>query len=252
MAKVTAVRGKFDMDNLGLDRDGDVTFSPTNVRVTYAPGDYTDFGGSYAPGPGGTVIGTVTSITNVAGGKTTFTVTDANADAQTVFNYIQANDIRGAEEYILRDDDTLAGGGKADTLYGFGGADQIDGGAGRDVLVGGAGKDALTGGADADRFTYWAATDSGVKSSARDTILDFSHADGDRIDLKAIDADATTTDVNDKFHLVSAFTGHAGELVIVAGASGYVVQADTDGVGGADFAILVKSDTPLGAGDFSF
>lgn len=252
MALVTAVRGKLDMDNLGLDRDGDISFSPTNVRVTYDPKDYTDFGGSFAPGPGGTVMGTITSIDNVVNGKSNFTVSNANADAQTVFAYIQANDIRGAEEYILRGDDSFAGGGKGDTLYGFAGKDSLDGGGGNDVLAGGAGKDALTGGAGADKFTYWDAGDSGTASSARDTIFDFSHADGDKIDLRAIDADSTTTDVNDKFHLVSAFTGHAGELVIVGGPSGYVVQADTDGVGGADFAILVKADAPLGGGDFSF
>ena len=252
MALVTAVRGKLNMEKLGLDRDGDVEFSPTNIRIAYNAKDYTDFGGSFTPGPGGTVTGTINSITNVENQKTTFTVSNVNADAETVFGFIANDDVLGAQSYILRNDDGVVGSDANDVLYGFAGADSIDGGEGKDKIVGGLGKDALTGGGKADLFIFTEVTDSGTASSARDTVFDFSLAEKDRIDLKAIDANANTLDVNDKFKLVDAFSGVAGELIIKGGSAGYVVQGDTNGDGAADFAILVKADAPLVANDLNF
>lgn len=250
MAVVITKRGALDMSDLGFDRDGTGSASPTNIRLTYTDGGFTDFGGSYTFGPGGTINGTVRNISNFADGNETFTVSGVNADAQTLFNFINANDIQGAQAYVLRDDDTITGGTRADTLYGYGGSDTINGGAGRDILVGGEDKDSLTGGAGADKFTYWSDEDSGRRIADRDTILDFSHADGDKIDLKAIDADEHTDAVNEKFSFVSAFSGEAGELLVKQVANGWLVQGDTDGRGGADFAILVQADGPLVMADF--
>lgn len=251
MAIVTAKRGALDMSDLGFDRDGSAAASPTNIRLTYTEGGFTDFAGQYQFGPGGQITGTVDSITNVdARGRTTFTVGSVDSEAARLFGFINAGDIQGAIAYVLRDDDTLTGVAKNDTLYGFGGDDTIIGGSGRDVLVGGEGKDSLTGGAGADIYRYWSDEDSGTRAGERDTIFGFSHADGDKIDLRAIDANEHTTR-NDPFTVVEAFTGRAGQLVLTSTDAGWLVQGDTDGRDGADFAILVRQvDGPLVSTDF--
>lgn len=132
-------------------------------------------------------------------------------------------------------------------LAGSAGKDQLIGNAAANALSGGDGADRITGGAGADRFVYGALTDS--DGNARDQILDFSRADGDRIDLRAIDAVAGGVD--DAFALVAAFTRAAGQLVAAPNGGGRVlVQGDVNGDGRADFAIEVTSSTALAAGDF--
>lgn len=76
--------------------------------------------------------------------------------------------------------DILVGGDGNDTLWGYGGNDQLRGGAGDDLLLGGNGSDTLTGGAGADRFTFRAAWEGA------DRVVDFSLAQGDRIDVTAL------------------------------------------------------------------
>ncbi|HEY7383936.1 MAG TPA: calcium-binding protein [Beijerinckiaceae bacterium] len=84
--------------------------------------------------------------------------------------------------------DVLLGLGGNDTLLGGFGLDQLRGGAGNDRLIGGAQRDILLGEAGADRFTYLAASDSQPVAALRDRIVDFNRAQGDRIDVSAIDA----------------------------------------------------------------
>lgn len=250
MARVTAgKRSALRMDDLGINLDGTVMPSPTNVRIDYGNGDYTDFGGTFTFLPGGQFTGTVRTVTHVVGGKTLFSVSGANADAQTLFGLIDSGDILGAQAYVLRADDRIDGNGFNDVLYGFDGNDSLFGKAGDDVLVGGKGRDSLNGGQGKDTFAFWSVDDSGPAFAARDTIFAFSHAEGDRIDLSRIDANENTAR-NEKFRLVDAFTGKAGQLTVEEGASGWLVSADTDGKDGADFTIFVKSDTALVAGDF--
>jgi hypothetical protein len=74
------------------------------------------------------------------------------------------------------------------TIRGDAAADRIAGLEGNDTITGGAGADTLTGGGGADRFVYAAPGDSGSGAGAIDRITDFSQAQGDRIDLSAIDA----------------------------------------------------------------
>lgn len=132
--------------------------------------------------------------------------------------------------------DKLFGEAGNDTLLGGAGDDALNGGEGNDVLDGGAGRDGLTGGKGADLFVFGSATDSDW--SAMDWIADFSSAQGDRIDLSAVDAIAGGAD--DAFTLVSGFTGTAGELTISTNKFGTTVSGDTDGNGLADFAFKVK------------
>jgi Ca2+-binding RTX toxin-like protein len=132
-------------------------------------------------------------------------------------------------------------------LFGGSANDVLKGGAGSDLIYGGLGQDDLTGGAGADAFRYQGAGESTAQAS--DHILDF--ASGDIIDLGRIDAVAGGGD--DAFHLVGAFDGQAGELVLSQGASNlWTVSGDTDGNGQADFQILVTvaDGHQLGTGDF--
>jgi serralysin len=147
------------------------------------------------------------------------------------------------------------GGSGADLLFGLGGNDTLKGGVGMDHLVGGAGKDVLTGGTEADHFVYTALSDSGITAATRDVITDFSQADGDKIDLSAIDAN-TKTPGNDAFNFIETnvkFTGHAGELRAYWSATGQIIEGDVNGDKKADFSIALNDPThaiTLGSGDF--
>jgi Ca2+-binding RTX toxin-like protein len=85
--------------------------------------------------------------------------------------------------------DTLTGDKGPDELYGLGGNDDLRGAAGNDKLHGGNGRDKLDGGKGDDSLTGAAGGDTFVFSGLRDgradrdTILDYSRAQGDRIDL---------------------------------------------------------------------
>lgn len=74
-------------------------------------------------------------------------------------------------------DDTCYGGDGADTIRGGQHADSISGGAGNDWISGDRGDDTISGGSGAD--TFYAFRGSGV-----DRILDFSLAEGDRIQFE--------------------------------------------------------------------
>ncbi|MBK8008731.1 MAG: hypothetical protein IPK23_10085 [Rhizobiales bacterium] len=134
----------------------------------------------------------------------------------------------------------LRGLGGSDALFGYGGNDTLDGGDGADSLVGGAGADAIFGGADSDNFTYRFTSESGPKKAQRDTIFDFQ--DGvDLINLSLVDADSVTSGIQQFSYIGEniAFNSTAGALRVLTTASGYTVEADTNGDNRADFAIDV-------------
>jgi Ca2+-binding RTX toxin-like protein len=157
-------------------------------------------------------------------------------------------DIRG-----LQGDDTLYGDGGDDSIDGGAGADLISGGDGSDVLYGGRADraaDVLWGGDGSDAFIFQSIADSSLAVGRQDQIMDFSHNDGDVIDLATIDADKTKSG-DQAFMLVTRFDHHAGELVIADKGSGaWLVKGDVTGDGKADFAVLVHSAFALAAGDF--
>ncbi|MGH6996634.1 MAG: hypothetical protein ACREEO_00505, partial [Phenylobacterium sp.] len=68
-----------------------------------------------------------------------------------------------------------------DTVLGGQGADTVVGGAGDDYLSGDLGDDVLLGGAGADLFNFGG-------GGGRDVVMDFSHAEGDRIRISPTDA----------------------------------------------------------------
>jgi len=91
------------------------------------------------------------------------------------------------------------GGAGNDTLLGIanlrGSAfnDTLIGDNNANKLTGGTGADSLTGGLGADRFQYISTLDSQPNPSMRDTITDFSHSDGDKIDFSGISGIAAQT-----------------------------------------------------------
>ena len=179
------------------------------------------------------------SITENAGGGTD--TVRASMPSYTLFGNIENLVYTGAGDF------TGTGNMLANSIVGGIGADSLSGGTGDDSLVGGTGADALSGGAGADRFIYFAAGDS--PTAAGDHILDFSHAEGDKIDLSAMDA--VTGGADNAFVLAAAFTHVAGQLVISSlGSNEYKLQGDVGGDGVADFTINVHSTTSLVAGDF--
>ena len=131
----------------------------------------------------------------------------------------------------------------------FGGTvgDTLVGGAGDDWFWGGLGGDTITGGDGGDLFYYETAAQS--SESAADLITDF--ADGDRIDVSKLDADARTPG-NQAFHL-GATPGYAGDIVLAfdAGTGRTSVSLYVDGDAVADMLIYLAGDhTTLSAADF--
>lgn len=135
-------------------------------------------------------------------------------------------------------DDLLSGRGGNDRLYGGEGRDSLFGGQGADRLIGGLGADRLTGGDGADLFVYARAA-----AAKGDRIRDFSHSEGDRIDLSGFDLDWTFIG-KQGFHKV------AGELRFDRIDSHLRLSADIDGNGTADFSLIVESMAQLTLADF--
>jgi serralysin len=148
-------------------------------------------------------------------------------------------------------DGNLVTGGRLE-LYGGAGNDALIGGAQADTIYAAGGSDTLRGGAGADLFQLYAAADSALASA--DRILDFLPGT-DTLDLHFIDAVAGTP-ADDAFSFIgsAAFHGIAGELRAAFDGALWHVEGDIDGVGGADFAILLdgSAGTPITASAFVF
>ncbi len=150
----------------------------------------------------------------------------------------------GNGDDILRGDagdDTLNGEDGADQLRGGEGTDTLNGGAGNDLIRGEEGADLMAGGLGADRFFF----DDGHLTNGvggEDRILDFDAAEGDRIDLRQIDANSNLAG-DQAFTKVAAFSGAAGEYVAVFSAGFMTAMFDTNGDGVADLQLRVDGST---------
>ena len=151
--------------------------------------------------------------------------------------------MRGADVLAgLGGADRLDGGSGADMLLGGTGTDTLLGGNGADTLVGGAGRDALLGGAGADSFVFRSLADSPADPARCDVLKaglgggafeGAGAAGGDRIDVSALDANATAA--GDQ---AFAFGGTAkGHLWCVNSGAATVVYANVDNDPGAEFRL---------------
>ncbi|MCR6500152.1 FG-GAP-like repeat-containing protein [Shinella sp. CPCC 101442] len=139
-------------------------------------------------------------------------------------------------------DNILDGKSGNDTLVGAGGADTLHGGAGADKLAGGSG---------ADVFLFKAISDTTVAAAGRDTIIDFNRGQGDRISLKAIDANLDLK--NDQaftFIDTQKFHKKAGELRYEIKNGDTFISGDIDGDGTADLSIRLDLSLAMKVTDF--
>jgi Ca2+-binding RTX toxin-like protein len=153
----------------------------------------------------------------------------ATAGVEIDLSWLEDQNTRGAGTDTLISIENLIGSGFAD------------------VLAGDAGANVLSGGGGNDRFVF-----GDSARSARDTIADFTS--GDVIDLSAIDANgAAAGDAAFEFIDASGFGGRAGQLRATGSGTSWLVEADLNGDGIADFSIAVTTTIPisgLAASDF--
>jgi VCBS repeat-containing protein len=89
---------------------------------------------------------------------------------QQIMDYIKTNHLSlSAESGRTGGNDIIDGGAGDDIIYGQ---------EGNDILSGGTGNNILSGGSGADTFV--------ISSGAHDTILDYSKADGDKVDISSV------------------------------------------------------------------
>ena len=141
----------------------------------------------------------------------------------------------------------LAGYKGDDTLIGGAGDDDLDGGRGDDLLDGGAGVDTMTGGGGADSFRL---TGADVPTGpVIGVITDFSRAQGDIIDLTAMEA-FSFIGTNPFTPFDEYGNSSLGEFRYDAVAGGVRLEGDTTGDGLADWSVMLKDVFPLAETDF--
>ncbi len=129
----------------------------------------------------------------------------------------------------------------------------LTGNKGINILSGGIGADTLTGGLGADQFKFNTEAETGITPGARDSVVDFSHAQGDKINLSAIDADTAFTG-NNAFSAPTVggtFSGvfaNPGELYFDK--TTHILYGNNDADSTADFSVLLTGVNSLAAADF--
>ncbi len=144
--------------------------------------------------------------------------------------------------------DQLSGGDGNDLLIGYSGDDILRGDTGNDVLRGGAGYDQMDGGIGADRYLF----QDGESGAGVPDLIKFNRFEGDRIDLRGIDA--VESDGDDAFTFIgaAAFSNTAGELRFEQNGAISTIYGDINGDGIADFALIADGSGPMQASDFLF
>jgi Ca2+-binding RTX toxin-like protein len=156
-----------------------------------------------------------TDLTTYA--KETFTYTIADSDGDTASNTLKINvlpsgsvldysaNTTGVTANATADHPNIIGSDHGDTLTADShgsvlvdgaGNDTLMGGAGNDILSGGAGNNTLTGGAGADTFM--------ISKGGHDTVMDYSKADGDKVDISNV----LNTNAGDYLNVVNDGSGH--------------------------------------------
>ena len=93
-------------------------------------------------------------------------------------------------------------------------------------------------------------TDSGLISATANDIITAFAKGADKIDLSALDANASTS-ANDAFTFInaSAFSATKGQLHYVVSGANIILEGDVTGDSVADFQIQINGITSIGAGD---
>jgi Ca2+-binding RTX toxin-like protein len=174
-----------EADNLSLPSAGF-----TIAVVTSDPNDFDNLamGHRIAIAPDGTVHGTPKD--DVIRFKSDYCDPGRTVYAGAGNDYVKGTD-QDDVIYGGSGKDKIIGNNGADVIFGGFGDDRIDGGKGNDIIIGGYGADIMTGGKGHDTFVFLSEIDS--PPCQRDTISDFDSG-RDRIDLSAIDADASQID----------------------------------------------------------
>lgn len=129
--------------------------------------------------------------------------------------------------------DDIFGDDGNDTLYGMDGIDFIDGYVGNDLICGGLGADTLWGDSGADTFVWYSAAEAEYDLAnlgcLTDHICDFNHAEGDVMNLSAIDANKPL-DGNQAFTFIGSlpFSGNPGEINYFYDGGDTYIQLQTD------------------------
>ncbi|WP_133126278.1 VWA domain-containing protein, partial [Vibrio breoganii] len=185
-----------------LDPGSDTINSGDGVDILF--GDTVSFAGIEGQG--------VSAIQQYVAEQTGAFQTDV--EAKDMFDYISANIEEFDQSLDSHKDDALDGGSGNDILFGQGGNDILTGGSGDDLLLGGTGDDTLiggmgedimTGGLGADTFE-WTPSDLRVFNET-DTIIDFSIAEGDKLDLSEL-----FTDISEPLELDALLTQLEGTI----------------------------------------
>jgi len=168
----------------------------------------------------------------------------ANVERLTL---IGTRSITGVGNFL---DNVMIANDAGNQLNGAGGNDNLIGGAGVDSFLGGTGTDIFYGGASGDRFAFREG-EFGATLSLGDRIRDFSHDEGDRIDLSDIDADRTRGG-NQAFKFIGTnrYSGAAGELRYQYRGNETLIVADLDGDRMNDLVIRLDGLHDLIGADF--
>lgn len=131
-------------------------------------------------------------------------------------------------------------------VIGSGADDALFGTAGTNRLIGGMGLDQLAGRGGADVFVWRSVSEAAMAEDAIDLVQDFSTAQGDRLDLRGMDAVAGRAG-NQAFRFIEddAFSGRAGQLRF----ADQILSGDVNGDGIADFRIGLLDVSALAASD---
>lgn len=145
--------------------------------------------------------------------------------------------------------DTILGDGLGNILRGLTGDDVLNGRAGADTLIGGLGSDRLKGAGGKDIFKFNTVSELTADRNTTDVIVDFRT--GDRIDLSAMDGDATTAGLQDFAFVNGPLTG-AGQVNVVQSGNRTFVQGSTDADADPEFVITLSGLVAVSGSDFIF
>lgn len=215
---------------------GDVVTGVENLKGSNFADDLAgdDAANGLSGGDGDDLLAGGAGDDTLAGGLGRDTASYAGAAAGVSVNLALAGpqDTLGDGVDRLRSIENLVGSAFDDALTGDGR---------KNVLIGGSGQDTMAGGGGSDVFRFLALSDSSADAARADLILDLE-AD-DRIDLRAIDADAFKAG-NQAFVLVGALDGHVRQAALSydAGADRTLLQLDVNGDGQADMTVAMAGD----------